>query len=246
MPRQPSERRERGRRFLASIRPSGDVHGQYAGFASRGLGLVIDLVLTTLSSLFVFWLLGAILALLGIQLERCVRLVPLTDFESLIHNLCRIIRAAEYGFSLALPPLYFFLFWLLAGETIGMGIAGVKIVTVNGQPLKAKGALLRLLGYAVSILPLGMGFLWALVDDRRQGWHDKLARTYVVYWRRSRVRPSQQHYVRATAAPTYKPAAAQENPPALPGAPASPNGQTPETLPSPTDEQPTHAALDDR
>jgi uncharacterized RDD family membrane protein YckC len=26
-----------------------------------------------------------------------------------------------------------------------------------------------------------LGYLWILVDDRRQGWHDKLARTLVVY-----------------------------------------------------------------
>ena len=39
----------------------------------------------------------------------------------------------------------------------------------------------RLLGYLVSTGSLGMGFLWMLIDDRRQGWHDKIAGTCVVY-----------------------------------------------------------------
>jgi len=25
------------------------------------------------------------------------------------------------------------------------------------------------------------GFLWSLIDDHRQTWHDKLAKTYVIY-----------------------------------------------------------------
>jgi len=32
----------------------------------------------------------------------------------------------------------------------------------------------------VNGLVFGLGFLWAFFDDRRQGWHDKLASTYVV------------------------------------------------------------------
>lgn len=39
----------------------------------------------------------------------------------------------------------------------------------------------RVLGYYISFLALFLGFLWVLVDDRRQGWHDKIADTIVVY-----------------------------------------------------------------
>ena len=38
----------------------------------------------------------------------------------------------------------------------------------------------RYLGYYVSILPLGFGFLWIAFDKRKQAWHDKLAGTVVV------------------------------------------------------------------
>jgi hypothetical protein len=41
--------------------------------------------------------------------------------------------------------------------------------------------LLRFVGYIVSGAVLSLGFLWVALDGKRQGWHDKLARTYVVH-----------------------------------------------------------------
>jgi hypothetical protein len=39
---------------------------------------------------------------------------------------------------------------------------------------------LRYVGYLVSGIVMSLGFIWILFDRKRQGWHDKLARTYVV------------------------------------------------------------------
>jgi uncharacterized RDD family membrane protein YckC len=182
---------DRRSRFMDAIRPSGDVHGQYAGFASRGLGLVIDLALVTVASVGTIWVINATLALFGVQLGACAQSVPQTDFQSLLRNLCRIVRGAEYVFGLLLPLAYFFIFWVLGGQTVGMGIAGVQVVSITGGRVTALAALLRLVGYAVSILSLGLGFVWSLADERRQGWHDKLAGTCVVYRRQPRLRGRQ-------------------------------------------------------
>jgi hypothetical protein len=42
-------------------------------------------------------------------------------------------------------------------------------------------AVIRFVGYFASLATVGLGFLWVLIDDRRQGLHDKMARTVVVY-----------------------------------------------------------------
>jgi len=42
-------------------------------------------------------------------------------------------------------------------------------------------ALARLVAYLVLPGLFFFGFLWILGDDKRQAWHDKVARTYVVY-----------------------------------------------------------------
>jgi uncharacterized RDD family membrane protein YckC len=45
----------------------------------------------------------------------------------------------------------------------------------------------RYLGYFVSALPLGLGFFWVAWDKRKQGFHDKLAKTVVIHEDESRV-----------------------------------------------------------
>ena len=49
-------------------------------------------------------------------------------------------------------------------------------------------ALILLVSY-VSFLAFGLGILWVAVDRRKQGWHDKLARTVVVRPLRSGATP---------------------------------------------------------
>jgi uncharacterized RDD family membrane protein YckC len=71
--------------------------------------------------------------------------------------------------------------WRTCGATPGKLALGVKIVdAATGQPPSLGRLALRFLGYFVSALPLYLGFLWAAVDRRKQGWHDKIARTVVI------------------------------------------------------------------
>jgi uncharacterized RDD family membrane protein YckC len=59
-------------------------------------------------------------------------------------------------------------------------IMGLKIVTVDGGKLTIGKAVLRIVGYFVSSIIVYLGFLWVIWDKDKQGWHDKIAGTYVV------------------------------------------------------------------
>jgi hypothetical protein len=59
-------------------------------------------------------------------------------------------------------------------------IVGIKVVGKDGLPISSGKALLRYVGYIVSGAVLSIGFLWAAFDRKRQGWHDKMAGTYVI------------------------------------------------------------------
>jgi uncharacterized RDD family membrane protein YckC len=76
--------------------------------------------------------------------------------------------------------LYDIGFWMLAGQTPGKRLMGVRIVRTDGGRVRFGNAVRRLLGYLVSGI-LFLGYLWILFDNRRQGVHDKLAGTMVVY-----------------------------------------------------------------
>ena len=84
-------------------------------------------------------------------------------------------------FNYVLPAIYCVGFWILKSATIGKMLVKVKIVDAKtGKPASPLQCIVRYLGYIVSALPLGLGFIWIAFDKRKQGWHDKIARTLVV------------------------------------------------------------------
>lgn len=74
---------------------------------------------------------------------------------------------------------YFVYYFSTSGQTLGMLAMHIKVVRVDGRPLSWTTGMLRYVGYLLS-LPLFLGFLWAMFDPHRQGWHDKIAGTIVV------------------------------------------------------------------
>jgi uncharacterized RDD family membrane protein YckC len=50
----------------------------------------------------------------------------------------------------------------------------------TGRNLTATQSLIRYLSYFLSALPLFMVFIWIIFDKKKQGWHDKIAKTVVV------------------------------------------------------------------
>ena len=77
--------------------------------------------------------------------------------------------------------LYYVVSWSRTGQTVGKGALGIKIVGADGEPPSAGKAVLRYIGYFISGLVAALGFLWVNIDRERQGWHDKIAGTHVVY-----------------------------------------------------------------
>lgn len=73
------------------------------------------------------------------------------------------------------------LFWLIKAATPGKLVVRAKIVDAAtlGKPAPWQ-LVVRYFAYYVSLLPLGLGFLWIIWDPRKQGWHDKLASTLVI------------------------------------------------------------------
>ena len=66
------------------------------------------------------------------------------------------------------------------GQTPGKSMMGIRVVKVNGEPLQAADVIVRYIGYYINSIVFMLGWIWALIDADHQGWHDKLAGTYVV------------------------------------------------------------------
>jgi uncharacterized RDD family membrane protein YckC len=76
---------------------------------------------------------------------------------------------------------YFSAFWSLAGQTPGMRILGIQVTTVDGVRLRLRRSLVRVAGMIVAAIPFFAGYLLILVNPRRMGLHDLIARTVVRY-----------------------------------------------------------------
>lgn len=52
----------------------------------------------------------------------------------------------------------------------------------TGRALPLAAGAIRYVGLLASAAVLMIGLFWAVFDARKQGWHDKLAGSLVVYW----------------------------------------------------------------
>ena len=68
------------------------------------------------------------------------------------------------------------------GLTPGKWMLGIRVVNrETGLPAGFwRMALREVIGKLVASILCYLGFIWALVDANRQGWHDKIAKTLVI------------------------------------------------------------------
>lgn len=155
-----------------------NLEGQYAGFLSRAFGLILDYVIITAVVAVMGLLIGLLFDAFRIDLANCATSTSVAPFAV---RACQAGRRILAVVALLFGPLYYVFFWMLTGQTIGQRIMGLRVMRLNGRRLGFWRCLVRWIGYQICILTLGIGFAWVLVDNRRMGWHDKLARTCVIY-----------------------------------------------------------------
>ena len=135
----------------------------YVGLVTRALAFGIDAALVNAVAL----LTGAVVAL-----TLSVLSVP-DEVE---------VVAAAAGAALYVVWVagYFVSFWSTTGQTPGDRAMRIRVRPQAGDKLPPRRALVRFVGLTLAAIPLFAGYLMILVDDRRRGLHDVLARTVVV------------------------------------------------------------------
>lgn len=134
---------------------------KYAGFWIRAVASLIDsliLVVLILPLMYLFY---------GEAYFNADSMMPLGVADMI----------ANYVF----PLLFTIGFWLKAAATPGKMIFGLKIVDAKtGENINLSQSVIRYVGYIVSAMVLMIGYFWVAFDDKKQGWHDKMAGTVVV------------------------------------------------------------------
>jgi uncharacterized RDD family membrane protein YckC len=136
---------------------------RYVGLATRVIAFVIDAALIDLVALIGGLGASLILALLHIP-------GPLKTVLAVIGGIAYILWCVGY----------FVVFWSTTGQTPGMRVMQIRVVTTFGERLKPRRALVRCVGVLLAALPLFAGFALILFDDRRRGFQDRFAGTLMI------------------------------------------------------------------
>jgi uncharacterized RDD family membrane protein YckC len=135
----------------------------YAGIATRGIALAVDAAIANGIALLIAGLVALVSSLVG---------------ELRPQWLAAVLACSGWAL---LVGGYFVAFWTTTGQTPGMRMMRLRVVTARGEPLHLLRALVRLAGLVLAIIPLFAGFLPVFVDSRRRALQDFLAGTVVIH-----------------------------------------------------------------
>lgn len=136
-----------------------DVEYEYAGFWIRVVATILDGLIFSLVSVPIYILL-AYLGLYSLEQEEL----------GVIDIISSVIYAVVYIFC-----------WVKFAGTPGKRLLKLKILDAQtGDSIGLGQACIRYVGYILSSVVLGLGLIWVAFDNKKQGWHDKMAKTVVV------------------------------------------------------------------
>jgi uncharacterized RDD family membrane protein YckC len=148
-----------------------------AGFISRFIAFIIDLIIIFLSITLIVFFVGLISDFFNLN-NIISNWLGNGKFQLYVQTGTKIFAGIfSYLFSL----LYQAFFWSLTGQTPGKFLLGLKVVRTNSKRLGFWRAFARALGYYLSAIILFLGFIWIIFDNRRQALHDKIVGTLVIY-----------------------------------------------------------------
>jgi uncharacterized RDD family membrane protein YckC len=136
-----------------------------AGFVSRALALGLDVAILDAG----FFVASALVAI--------VFSIFVSDPDG-VSTQALVIGSATW---LAAGAAYLLTFWSLAGQTPGMRFLGIEIVADGSRRIGFRRSVRRLIGFVLSWIPFGLGFIGVLLGERRRGLPDVLAHTEVPY-----------------------------------------------------------------
>ena len=136
------------------------------GFGRRFVANLIDGLIV----FFISFILMGVFAVLSIIVASYNPYGDLVGFNALF-----------FVSAILISVIYYVRFWAKsAGQTIGKGMLGIRVISTDGSSISVSKGIIRYFGYIVSGLIFSLGFIWITFDGKRQGWHDKMAGTYVI------------------------------------------------------------------
>jgi len=92
-----------------------------------------------------------------------------------------ILGPADFLINYSLPFFATIIFWMYKSATPGKMVLHLKVLDeATGGKLTIGQSIGRYFAYIPAMLIFMLGIFWIAWDKKKQGWHDKLAKTVVV------------------------------------------------------------------
>jgi uncharacterized RDD family membrane protein YckC len=86
------------------------------------------------------------------------------------------------GAAAVLIAMFYGFVWVCAGgQTPGMRTLRLTLINFDGYPPDRTSRWLRYLGACLGYCALGLGLLWALLDEESLAWHDHISKTFPTF-----------------------------------------------------------------
>ena len=142
----------------------------YAGFWRRLGAFIIDILIITF-----FCVVMGIMAYVAYKVGLAAHHRKLS-----FGNATPLMSFLTFGVVL-LASAYFVVFHGIAGQTIGKSLLRLRVIGSEQDRVTYGRALLRWVAtVGLGFLSFGVSFLWIIWSREKRGWHDFLARTWVV------------------------------------------------------------------
>lgn len=174
-------------------------------FLRRFGGAVIDNILAGILIAILYFTIGGFLigSLVEHSYEQAYQSGQRISARQLSNDLSPLLMGLSV-MGLVVTFLYYFLLVGLGGQTLGHRFTKIKVIRAGGRAPGVFSSFIRtlygtvpgvlglvlsaflkpaIIGTILSLvlyIPVIIGLLWPLFDRGKQGWHDKLASTYVV------------------------------------------------------------------
>ncbi len=158
---------------------------RYISNIPRSLSIMLDLVFLIMLlqgiTYVMSWVIGAFYSTPLVALEKLSLGLEYSKAEHQQINNYYLILITTQIIQLMCIYFYIVLLWTKIGTTPGKFLFGVRILDADTfEKITFKQANIRFFSIILSLIPLGLGIIWAIFDKRSQTWHDKLANTVLV------------------------------------------------------------------
>jgi uncharacterized RDD family membrane protein YckC len=166
--------------------PIGPAPGwEYAGFWIRAVAYILDGIILGIVTTVLWLVVLAIAAAVGIGAAATSGVGAdgqLTGEEIAVIGV-GVVAAVSFLaiMTLVVTVLYFVLFWVKRGGTLGQTVLGMRIARESdGAPIGWGTAIVRYVMMLISFWIFYLGVIWVAFEPRKRGWHDMVAGTVVV------------------------------------------------------------------